>query len=378
MKALLVSNGFQPNYEKAFANGLAANGVDVTLVSSDRTLVAELAQSVEVVNLRGSQDPRRAVWRKAANILRYAGALVRHIRSGRYEVVHLTGLYMTRSLLAGCLEWLVYRLVAKNFFMTVHNILPHGRHGAWCRALHQVIYRLPHRLVVHTARMKKDLVEGFGIPESRITVMPHGVDAVPEQFAVPALSETFRILLFGGLARYKGADLLLSALAYCPELPIEITIAGEASDLAYARELEELIAVLGENHKVIWKRGFVPESEVAGYFESCDAVVLPYRHIDQSGVLFTAFRFGCPVIATDVGAFRDTLPEFAGRIVERIDPQGLAEALREFYRHRRAFDRARIRDHARSLSWQFCVRPLIAAYEQHGAGNRVEPLILDE
>lgn len=365
MKVLLVSNGFQPNYEKAFANGLAANRVDVTLIRSDRTLIAELAQGVETVNLRGSQDPHRAVWKKAANILRYADGLIRHIRVGHYDVVHLTGLYMTRSLLAACLEWLAYRVVAQNFFMTVHNILPHSRHGAWCRALHHVIYKLPHRLVVHTAKMKKDLVEGFGIPEGRITVMPHGVDAVPENFAVPALSETFRLLLFGGLARYKGADFLLSALAYCPEVPIEITIAGEARDISYAHELKELITGLGENHKVIWKRGFVPESEVAGYFEASDAVVLPYRHIDQSGVLFTAFRFGCPVIATDVGSFCDTLPGFAGSIVKRISPQGLADALREFYWQRREFDRARIREHARSLSWQYCVRPLIAAYAEH-------------
>lgn len=378
MRVLLVSNGFQPNYEKAFANGLAANGVDVVLVSSNRTLIAELAHGVEAVNLRGSQDSHRVAWKKAANILRYAGALVRHIRVGRHDVVHLTGLYMTRSVFAGCLEWLVYRLSAKHFFMTVHNILPHGRHGAWYRVLHHVIYGFPHRLVVHTAKMQTELVEHFGIPENRIVVMPHGVDAVPENFVVPALSETLRILLFGGLVRYKGVDLLLSALAYCPELPIEITIAGEARDAAYAQEVEELIAALGANHKVTWKRGFIPESEVAGYFESCDAVALPYRHIDQSGVLFTAFRFGCPVIATDVGAFRDSLPEFAGRIVERSDPQGLADALREFYRHRRAFDRARIREHARSLGWQYCVRPLIAAYEEHGVGCHAKPQSIDE
>lgn len=62
MKVLLVSNGFQPNYEKAFANGLAANGVDVVLVSSDRTLIGELAQSVEAVNLPGSQSPHHITW----------------------------------------------------------------------------------------------------------------------------------------------------------------------------------------------------------------------------------------------------------------------------------------------------------------------------
>jgi glycosyltransferase involved in cell wall biosynthesis len=364
MKVLLLSNGFQPNYEKAFANGLAANGVGVDLISSDRTLVNELVAGVQAINLRGSQDPRRSATVKAMNLLRYAFVLGRYIRSGKHDVVHLTGLFMTRNVLAGGLEWLAYRLLARRFFMTVHNLLPHGRHGLFYRLLHHLIYRLPHRLVVHTEKMKAGLMQAFDVQGERIIVMPHGVDAVPAVLRVPPPSDTLRVLLFGGLNRYKGTDLLLSALEYCPELKVEVVIAGEACDAAYIQEIETLIAGLGKHHTVRWDRGFIAEDQVAGYFESADVVALPYRHIDQSGVLFTAFRFGVPIIATDVGAFRECLPNFAGLIVNQPEPQALAQGVCEFHSRMQSFDRARIREHAQSLVWPRTVEPLITAYRK--------------
>ena len=41
---------------------------------------------------------------------------------------------------------------------------------------------------------------------------------------------------------------------------------------------------------------FVADAEVAAYFRRADLVVLPYREIDQSGVLFTALAFGAPLV----------------------------------------------------------------------------------
>ncbi len=38
-------------------------------------------------------------------------------------------------------------------------------------------------------------------------------------------------------------------------------------------------------------------------------MVLPYNEIFQSGVLFLGYSFGLPVIATDVGSFREEIVE---------------------------------------------------------------------
>jgi glycosyltransferase involved in cell wall biosynthesis len=90
---------------------------------------------------------------------------------------------------------------------------------------------------------------------------------------------------------------------------------------------------------------------------------MPYRQIDQSGVLFTAFRFGCPVIASDVGAFKDYIPEFAGLLIPQLTPSAIAETVREFGLQQHRFNRAKIRDYACLKAWPRTVIPLIEAYQ---------------
>ncbi|MCY4743530.1 glycosyltransferase [Pelomonas sp. UHG3] len=363
---LVISHGFQPNYEKAFANGLAAHDVRPTLIASDRTLVKELSPAVEVLNIRGSQDPRRSRLQKATNLLRYGARLLALVASRRHDVVHLTGTFLTSSVLAGLLEWCLYWALARRFVMTVHNILPHGRHGKGLRLLYRLVYRLPQVLVVHTHKMRSDLEHQFGIAPGRIVVMAHGVDEVPTDWAAPLPADHLRVLIFGGLNHYKGVDQFLRAASLVAR-PMVITIAGEARDASHAELVSTLISTVPERHRVDWRRGFIAEDKVQQLFEANDVVVLPYRHIDQSGVLFTAFRFGAPLIVTDVGSFRESLPSFAGVVARSADPADLADGVNDFIGRQPAFDRRRIRAHAQSLCWPNTVTPLLAVYAGTGA-----------
>ena len=68
---------------------------------------------------------------------------------------------------------------------------------------------------------------------------------------------------------------------------------------------------------------FIGDDELPAYFRRADLVVLPYREIDQSGVLFTALAFGRPLLLSDVGGF----PEIAARRAARTVPAGDAAAL---------------------------------------------------
>jgi glycosyltransferase involved in cell wall biosynthesis len=69
---------------------------------------------------------------------------------------------------------------------------------------------------------------------------------------------------------------------------------------------------------------FVSGGELAGAFRAADLVVLPYREIDQSGVLFTALAFGKPILATRVGGFPEVS---AAELVPPGDAGAMAEAL---------------------------------------------------
>ena len=63
---------------------------------------------------------------------------------------------------------------------------------------------------------------------------------------------------------------------------------------------------------------YLSDAEMAQHFARADLVVLPYREIDQSGVLFTALAFGKPLLLSDVGGF----PEIARTGAARTFPPG--------------------------------------------------------
>ena len=85
-----------------------------------------------------------------------------------------------------------------------------------------------------------------------------------------------------------------------------LIIAGEAKrdSGGYLASIVEQIESSAVRDRVIQKLEHIPDEEAELYFKAADAVVLPYKHIFQSGVLFLAHSFGVPVIASDVGSFR--------------------------------------------------------------------------
>ena len=64
--------------------------------------------------------------------------------------------------------------------------------------------------------------------------------------------------------------------------------------------------------------------------------MLPYREIDQSGVLFTALAFGRPLLLSAVGGFPEVAATGAAELVPPGDPAALAAALRGCSPTRRA------------------------------------------
>ena len=78
---------------------------------------------------------------------------------------------------------------------------------------------------------------------------------------------------------------------------------------------------------VRWVPRFVADDELGAYFQRADLVVLPYREIDQSGVLFTALAFGAPLLLSDVGGFGEVAAQGAAALVAPGDADALAGEL---------------------------------------------------
>ncbi len=63
--------------------------------------------------------------------------------------------------------------------------------------------------------------------------------------------------------------------------------------------------------------------------ERADVLALPYREIEQSGVLYAGLAFGKPMVLGDVGGFSELGRSGAARLVPPADPAALAAALSE-------------------------------------------------
>lgn len=371
---LLVGHGFQSEYESGFANGLAINGWYPALVCSDALAPAALLPTVTRLALRGSQDPRRSRLQKVVNILRYAGALAREMmRARRHAVpVHYIGMFTLAHPLAVIAEALAARALARDWVLTVHNLLPHDRHGALNRLIYRFVYRLPRLLVVHTPRMAHRLEREFGVPERRVLVVQHGINRLlPHDAAARCrlrqqhgLRPSDRLVLFfGNVAPYKGLDWLLQAWEqHMVDDSMVLMVVGRCRDTALRATLHGQMKRLGASRRVSWVEGFVPDDDVPSWFHAADLLVMPYRHIDQSGVVFMALASGLPVVASDVGSLSDYVALTGGRTVPPGDAAALAGALRDVAAHVDDGARHRVMARAEGFLWRHTVQVLLSHY----------------
>lgn len=189
------------------------------------------------------------------------------------------------------------------------------------------------RLIVHTEKAKEKIAS-HGIEASRIAIIAHGVlgEAQPQTVTRPvakSADQPVTVLLFGKLKPYKGADILIRALAVLPEAVranIRLHIVGKSEmDTAPLFELADSLKV---SALIKWDLRFVDDAEMAGIFANADIMALPYRDIDASGVLMVALSVGRPIVASRIGLFAEILKDGVhGYLIPQEDPAALAEAL---------------------------------------------------
>ena len=362
---MCVSHGFQTSYERGFCNGLASNGIATTLISSDRTDYTGLLEGVDTLNLRRSQNEERNKWQKLTNLFRYHIKLLRYTLSQRHVILHVFGL-IDPPLLLGVMEGMWFRLMCERYVLTVHNLLPHDKHTLINKGLYSAAYRIPHKLVVHTERMRRELSNDFGIDKAKIFVMEHGIEPhliKLTDFDIKRQHENPVILFFGTIAPYKGLDILIEALQRV-SFDFKLVIAGTCVDDVISQQIKALTVNPAFQHRLDWHDGYLDDNEVERRFMSADLLALPYRHIDQSGVLFQALRFGLSVLATRVGQFDRYVTYEVGELAEPENVDDLVLALERWFLRRSDFSRSQIREIGEAYIWLVTVRALAQVYEE--------------
>jgi glycosyltransferase involved in cell wall biosynthesis len=160
-------------------------------------------------------------------------------------------------------------------------------------------------------------------PELPILEIPNGVDTTRFSPGAASLRNDVPQLLFvGRLARQKGVDVLLDALALVRDHPWQLVVAGDGPERA---PLAEQVSRLGLADRVHF-RGWVQREDLPDLYRSADVFVFPSHDEGMPNVVLEAMASALPIIATRVPG-NDELVRDNGKLVPPGDARAFAEAL---------------------------------------------------
>ena len=186
-------------------------------------------------------------------------------------------------------------------------------------------------IIVHTNYSKKKLLSDYPDLSSKVQVIPHGMLRFPKKIKNElnlSFSSKYVLLFFGNIQYYKGLDILIEAMYLLKDLDITLLIAGKSN--IPLEPLKQRANDLSIEKKIHWHTFFIKDRNVEEIYDYCDFVILPHRHIDQSGILMSAIQFGKPVVASDTGGFSEIIEDGKqGFLFKKEDPADLSRAIRK-------------------------------------------------
>ncbi|MGI9434348.1 MAG: glycosyltransferase [Geminicoccaceae bacterium] len=382
MKIIVVDPWmFTPPYDRELCNSLAASGHDVTFVGKtdggagdDQLGTSEsgIGESISVLGL--FSEPSAALPRglslfvKGLQHVRGMARLLREAYRRAPDVIHFQ--WLPIPLIDTVFVLLLQRIAP--VVLTVHDSNPYNGAGPWLlRAGNMTALRRCNSFIVHNDLSKRRLVER-GLPEERINKIAHGLlnQDEPTDRKVPDRTDNrVHFLQFGKLKAYKGADILLEALALLsPEHQRQCRVSIVGRPYLDTRPLIDLVGKGRLEDTVDLRFDFVSDEEMDSLFAAADFLIFPYRDIDTSGVLMAAIARAIPVVASDIGCFAEMLTDGEqGVLTKPNDPEALAAGLVALIEAPET--RLAMRSHMEALrdhtpSWQAIAKKTIQVYQQ--------------
>jgi polysaccharide biosynthesis protein PslF len=351
-------------FTAALANGLTANGADVSVVRiSDGPPSTSTPVIGELVN--GSPASVAA----CAELLSRSDVAVIQHEYGIYggvdgdEVVDIIeGLRVPSIVIA-------------------HTILKDPTSHQ--RSVLEAVAALADQVVVMSEAAAQRLCRDFDVDRRKVKTVPHGA-------TIPTNTTVMRggrptLLTWGLLGPGKGIERVIEAMGSLNDVP------GRPRYLVAGRTHPKVLAADGEAYRdarteqarrsgvadsVCFDAGYRSVSTLTALVQSAAVVVLPYDSTDQvtSGVLVDAIASGRPVVATAFPHAVELLNSGAGIVVGHDDPDALASALRRILTQPRLAGAmaAEARRLAPEMAW-----PVVAgAYLKLAHGIRAERLAL--
>jgi glycosyltransferase involved in cell wall biosynthesis len=262
---------------------------------------------------------------------------------------------------------------------TLHTVLRDPNDDQ--RRVVEELARLSDRLVVMSQQAMEFLTGIHKIPESKITMIHHGVPDVsfvdPSYYKDLFGVEGHRVILtFGLLSPSKGIEYMIDALPAVvrkhPDVVYMVLGATHphilrAQGEEYRMMLQRRAHERGVRENVIFQNRFVDLAELTEFLGAADIYVTPYLNETQivSGTLAYALGAGKAVISTPYWYATELLAEGRGTIVPFRDPEALASSVIDWLDNEAERHAARKRAYlyGRSMIWKEVARQYLEVFE---------------
>ncbi|BFU43701.1 glycosyltransferase [Krasilnikovia sp. MM14-A1004] len=245
-----------------------------------------------------------------------------------------------------------------------------GGNGPSRAGYERALGRAVDRVVARSQQEVHELVDG-GVPRSRVTFVPAGVDSrrfTPDGPAAERDPHRPRILAVGQPAGESGFGDVVRAMRGVPAAEFLLIGGPPAAGLPddpHAGQLRELAVRCGVADRVHLV-GAVGPADLPGWYRSADVFVAAPGHDRFEEAPLEAMACGVPVVGVASGALTETVVDgLTGDLVPPADPGALGGALRRliidpvrrFAYATAAVDRAR-----QAYSWQRAAARVSAVY----------------
>jgi len=233
------------------------------------------------------------------------------------------------------------RALKKPAVATLHTVL--SSPNAEQKRVLQELADLCRVVVVMVRTGRQILMDVYGIPSRKITVIQHGVPnvhRVPPSVVKRSLGIADRQIIstFGLISRGKGIEFAIEAMAkVVKKYPNALyLVLGEThpgvrawEGESYRNFLLETVSRLGISSNVAFNNRFLSLSELVRYLCATDIYITPYLNKDQivSGTLAYALGCGKAIVSTPYLYAEEVLADGRGMLVDFKSPDAIADAI---------------------------------------------------
>jgi glycosyltransferase involved in cell wall biosynthesis len=189
-------------------------------------------------------------------------------------------------------------------------------------------------VVIHSEKSKQDLLGYFEVDKSILFKINFGQFesyAIFDKKDANITKKKNYLLFFGHILPYKGLNILYDAIQIVKNrININVVVAGDGHDTILTKMKKD------PHFEII--NHYLSNTELVYLIKNCKAVVCPYLSASQSGITQTTSLFGKPVIATDVGAFSETITNgINGILISPNNPTVLANAIISMFKEEKMY-----------------------------------------